>query len=177
MKRPIAALAAGIVGVAVNTVLLKAAVPLGIRAESGGLLRLVARSLAPLASRTGINEIWMRVGLPLPNSLVFWLGFHLATGLVMALLYAYFFEPRLPGNGLLKGSLFALVPWLINSLVVLPLLGQGTIGTRVLPLSGIIYFFVANWSFAATLSVLYARWKSAEVHSPAGPTSRIRHAG
>lgn len=159
MSRPLAALIAGTIGVAVNTALLKTAAPLGIEAESGGLLRLMTRSLAPLMNQTGISETWLRVGLPAPNSLVFWLGFHLATGLGMALLYAYVFEPLLPGNGLLKGSLFALVPWLINGFVVLPLLGQGIIGVRALTLSGIIYFFVANWSFTATLGVLYERWK------------------
>jgi len=159
MNRLVAALIAGTIGIAVNTALLKAAAPLGIQAESGGLLRLVTRSLAPLANQTGVSEAWTRVGLPPPNSLIFWLGFHLATGLGMALLYAYVFEPLLPGNGLRTGSLFALVPWLINGLVVLPLLGQGIIGVRALPLSGIIYFFVANWSFTATLGVLYERWK------------------
>ena len=160
MNRTVAALVAGAFGVVVNTALLKVAAPLGIRAESGGLLRLMTRALAPLANQTGLSETWTRAGLPMPDSLAFWLGFHLATGLGMVLLYAYVFEPFLPGKGLLKGSLFALVPWLINGFVVLPLLGQGIIGARALTLSGISYFFVADWSFTVTLGVLYERWRS-----------------
>ena len=66
-------------------------------------------------------------------------------------------EPGFPGRGLLKGSVFSLLPWSINSLIVLPALGQGVFGYRTLPLSGIAYFFVANWSFGAVLGELYER--------------------
>jgi hypothetical protein len=107
MNKPVAALAAGTIGIIINTVLLKIAAPLGIQAESGGLLRLTTQTFAPLITQSGIGEAWTRAGLPPTDSVVFWLGFHLATGLGMALLYAFVCEPFLPGNGLLKGSLFA----------------------------------------------------------------------
>ena len=41
-------------------------------------------------------------------------------------------------------SVFSLLPWVINSLIVLPALGQGVFGYRTRPPSGIAYFFVAN---------------------------------
>ena len=108
------------------------------------------------AEALGITALWTSVGLPPPASLIFWLAFHYATGFGMVCLYVLL-EPRLPGRGLLKGSLFSLLPWLINGLIVLPALGQGVFGYRTLPLSGIAYFFVANWSFGAVLGELYER--------------------
>lgn len=73
----------------------------------------------------------------------------------MVFLYAYVVAPFLPGPGLWKGTLFSLFPWVLNGFLVLPLLGQGLLGIRVLSLEGILYFFVANWLFAAVLGLLY----------------------
>lgn len=156
MTRVFAAALAGVVAISVNTAMLKAAAPLGILAESGGLLRLFVSLLRGPAEALGITVLWTSVGLPPPASLIFWLAFHYATGFGMVCLYVLL-EPRLPGRGLLKGSLFSLLPWLINGLIVLPALGQGVFGYRTLPLSGIAYFFVANWAFGAVLGEVYER--------------------
>ena len=156
MTRGRAAAIAGVVGISVNVAILKAAAPIGIQAESGGLLRLAVNLLRAPTEALGITALWTSVGLPPPASLIFWLAFHYATGFGMVCLYVLL-EPRLPGRGLLKGSLFSLLPWLINGLIVLPALGQGVFGYRTLPLSGIAYFFVANWSFGAVLGELSER--------------------
>ncbi len=160
MTRVYAAALAGVVAISVNTAILQAAAPLGILAESGGLLRLFVSLLRAPAEALGITALWTSVGLPPPASLIFWLAFHYATGFGMVCLYVLL-EPRLPGRGLLKGSLFSLLPWLINGLIVLPALGQGAFGYRTLALSGIAYFFVANWSFGAVLGELYERFTMA----------------
>ena len=151
----------GLIALTVNTIVLKGAAPLGILAESGGLLRLHVIYLGPLVERSGLAQAWASAGLPGPTTTPFWLAFHYTTGFVMVLLYAYLIEPILPGNGLTKGTLFSLLPWLINGLIVLPLLGQGPLGVRRLPASGIAYFFLANWSFGAVLGVLYHRYREA----------------
>ncbi|MCA1652576.1 MAG: hypothetical protein LC753_20690, partial [Acidobacteria bacterium] len=62
-----------------------------------------------------------------------------------------------------------LLPWLVNGLVVLPLLGQGVLGYQRLALSGMAYFFVANWSFGAALGVLYEKFRSTARPNTAGP--------
>jgi len=157
MKRTRAAGLAGLLAITVNTVILKAGGPLGFLAESGGLLRLHVLYLGPLFERLGINAWYTSAGLPSPSSVAFWLAFHYVTGFAMVFLYAAIFEPILPGSGPTKGSLFSLLPWLINGLVVLPLLGQGVLGHQRLPVSGIVYFFVANWAFGAVLGALYER--------------------
>ena len=147
---------AGVAAISVNIAILKAAAPLGILAESGGLLRLVVNLLRAPVQALGISGWWIAMGLPGPASLIFWLAFHYAAGFGMAGLYMLM-EPRLPGRGLMKGSVFSLLPWAINSLIVLPALGQGLFGYRTLPPSGIAYFFVANWSFGAVLGWLDER--------------------
>lgn len=152
-----ATLLAGFAAITANTVVLKAAAPLGIVAESGGLLRLHVLYLTPLLRRSGVTGWWTSSGLPGPASLPFWLAFHYATGFAMVLLYTVVLERVLPGPGVMKGSLFSLVPWLINGLLVLPMLGQGAFGSRALPASGMWYFFLANWLFGAVLGAVYAR--------------------
>lgn len=152
-----AALLAGIVAITASTIVLKAAAPLGIVAESGGLLRLHVQHLAPMLRQFGVAGWWTSHGLPGPASLPFWLAFHYATGFVMVLLYTALLERALPGTGVLKGSLFSLIPWLINSLIVLPMLGEGAFGSRALSASGMSYFFMANWLFGAALGAVYAR--------------------
>lgn len=158
MTKTRAGLFAGFLAISVNTVVLKAAEPLGFLAESGGLLRLHVIYLGPVVQRLGISLWWTSVGLPPPSSLWFWLAFHYLTGFVMVFLYSILFEPVLPGRGLTKGTLFSVLPWLINGLVVLPLLGQGVFGHQKLPVSGMVYFLAANWSFGALLAVLYQRF-------------------
>ncbi|MCA1585345.1 MAG: hypothetical protein LC791_11460 [Acidobacteria bacterium] len=152
-----------------NTIVLKAAEPLGFLAESGGLLRLHVLYLSPLFQSLGISQWWAAVSLPPPSSLSFWLAFHYLTGFVMVFLYSALFERVLPGRGLIKGSLFSLLPWLVNGLVVLPLLGQGVLGYQRLAFSGMAYFFVANWSFGAVLGVLYEKFRSDARPNTAGP--------
>lgn len=142
-------LCAGFVAITVNTILLKAASLFLIAAESGGLLKLIilhAKQYLP-------SNV-----LLLTKTTGFWLLFHYMTGFAMVLIYLYVFEKMLPGKGWVKGSLFSLVPWIINGCIVLPLLGQGFAGIQALPLSGIIYFFITNLIFGLTLGVLYERF-------------------
>lgn len=145
-------LIAGFIAITINTLVLKAAPLLGIQAESGGLLKLLMLHLRSLFAKWGLAG-W----LPDPHGLGLWIGFHYLTGFGMVFLYVFLFQPLLPGKGWLKGSVFSLLPWLINSTIVLPLLGQGWLGMHQLPVSGIVYFFVANWLFGASLGFFYEK--------------------
>ncbi len=140
---------AGLIAITLNTLLLKAAPIFNIVAESGGLLKLILLS----------THLYMSAAvLAYVHTTAFWVLFHYLTGFAMVILYVYIFQPLLPGKGWQKGSLFSLLPWMINGFIVLPLLGQGLIGIHQLPVTGIIYFFVANWIFGITLGVLYERF-------------------
>ncbi|TKT84746.1 hypothetical protein [Dyadobacter frigoris] len=143
-------LKAGLLAISINTIFLKAGPLLKIKAESGGLLKLILLHSTPYLN-SSFHSIFQTTS--------FWLIFHYLTGFAMVALYVYILEPWLPYKGCQKGSVFSLVPWLINAFIVLPLLGQGIAGLQALPLSGIIYFFIANWLFAIVLGILYERFK------------------
>jgi hypothetical protein len=84
----------------------------------------------------------------------FWYFFHLLTGAIMVIGYALFFD-NIKTSVFRKGLLFSLFPWIINGVVILPLLHQGIMGIGTLPLSGIIYYFFANAIFGLSLAYLY----------------------
>lgn len=81
---------------------------------------------------------------------------HLIIGIALALAYGYFLEPRLPGNGPVKGMWFALIPWALSVLVFLPLVGGGLLGAGLnagpLPALGNLLLHLA---YGATLGAVY----------------------
>ena len=141
---------AGFIAITVNIIALKAAPLFHIMAESGGLLKLVTMQVKPFAGASTIAFF---------QTTPFWILFHYLTGFAMILLYMYLLEPVLPGKAWLSGTLFSFFPWLINGLIVLPILGQGVFGIHKLPLSGMVYFFIANWLFAVLFVYLYKRFR------------------
>jgi len=84
------------------------------------------------------------------------LAVYITGGLVWAVLYARFFEPRLTGPDWLRGIVFALVPFFVSVLIVLPLVGGGFLGLGLgagpLPLLGNLILHVV---FGAVLGVTY----------------------
>jgi len=53
---------------------------------------------------------------------------HLTVGVLWAVVYAYYFEPRLPGAGWLRGLVFAFIPWVLSLVVFMPVVGGGFLG-------------------------------------------------
>ena len=136
-------LIAGFIGISANTVALKLAPLFHVDPGAGGLLQL----LLLYASRTlpWIVPFMHSLGLTKPPSLIGYLWFHYLTGLGMIALYFYGIAWWLPGPRWWRGTLFSIFPWLINSAIVLPQLGQGFAGLKTLAPSGVLYFFFANW--------------------------------
>ncbi|HEV2527497.1 MAG TPA: hypothetical protein VGT61_03470 [Thermomicrobiales bacterium] len=85
--------------------------------EEGWFLQRWLYGLAdnPTANRT-TDALFLAVAL------------NLAVGLILALVYAAFVEPRLGGSGWRKGMLFSLVPFVVSVLIVFPMLGIGLLG-------------------------------------------------
>lgn len=81
---------------------------------------------------------------------------HLAVGVAWAVVYAYAFEPRLPGDGWLRGATFSIVPWILSVLVFLPLMGGGwaglTLGAGPLPAVGNL---ILHLIYGGALGVVY----------------------
>jgi len=135
-----AAFLAGSAGIVVNMVALALCDAAGIETARGGLLKLVRQC----------------VGFDTPGP-IGQQAFHFGVGLLMALAYAYMFEPRLRGNDLRKGLLYAAFVWILNAAFVLPVTGEGFAGGRHISLAGMVLFGVAHTLFFAILGVGYGR--------------------
>lgn len=144
MSRIFAALIAGTIAIALNSLLLRAADLIPLATAHGGLLRL-------LQTITGIH---------VTATAAFRWEFHAAVGLAMAVFYAFVVEPNLPGSPIVKGILYALAVWTLNAAVVLPVTGEGFAGSRDLTLAGMAWFAAAHTAFFVALAVLYARFCS-----------------
>jgi hypothetical protein len=147
------ALVAGAVALAVNFGLLGLADTLGIVTARGGFQRLVKLWMGPFLDASGVARAWAALHMPAPGSTVFQVGFKVAVGLAMALIYVAI-EPYLPKPAIVKGLTSALVVWLINAAIVLPALGEGFAGTRSLTAIGITAFAIAHTSFFVMLALL-----------------------
>lgn len=102
------------------------------------------------------------------------IAIHLAVGLAFAVVYAYFFEPRLRGPSWVRGVAFSLVPWLLSLVVFLPLVGGGFLGLGLgagpLPMLGNL---ILHAVYGATLGLLYGPFgdliTSSSFEAPTGP--------
>ena len=169
-KFVLVAVVAGVVALTINILLLNLADVLGIVTARGGLQRLVRMWVSAPIVRSGIGELWLALGLPGPDTAVFRTGFKVCVGLGMAIFYAFVVAPNLTGGVLKKSLLYALVIWLINAFVVLPLLGEGIAGARVLSIVGMAWFAAAHTAFFILVAFIFERstkgWPTA--HSARG---------
>jgi hypothetical protein len=112
----------------------------------GGTLQ---RQFAALSS----NELTRTVGDTFAVGMVL----NLAMGLLWALVYARWFEPRLSGPGWWRGMVFSLLPFALSILVFFPVAGIGVFGidadAGILPVLGNL---VLHLVYGAVLGSLYA---------------------
>jgi len=148
MPRTLAALLAGAVAIALNTIALAAADLVPLATAHGGLLRLLV--------------VLSGGALLFPSGSVFQAGFHFVVGLAMALFYALVLEPVLRGPSWLRGLMYAAAVWLANAAVVLPATSEGFAGSRHLTLAGMLWFAAAHTLFFVVLAVLYARLRGGQ---------------
>jgi len=149
-------LVAGAIAITINILLLNICDAFGIVTARGGLQRLVRLWLGGPLTQIGVADVWAATGLPGPDTAIFRTGFKVSVGLGMAVFYALVVDPFMGGGALLKGLVYALFVWLINAFVVLPLLGEGIAGARLLTALGMVSFAAAHTVFFVVLAYLYA---------------------
>ena len=155
-----AALAAGGLAIAINTVVLFAASSIPLVTAHGGLLTLIKPLASKLLVASGIASLWQAAHLPGVHSVIFQMGFHVAVGLGMAVFYALLVEPRLGGTAWRKGLIYAVAIWLLNAFLVLPAIGEGIAGSHSITLGGMLYFAMAHTIFFMLLALLYPKFLS-----------------
>jgi hypothetical protein len=84
------------------------------------------------------------------------IALNLAVGLALALVYARFAEPILPGPGWREGMIFSLLPWLFSIVFFLPIMGGGWFGMDIdagpLPILGNL---ILHLVYGAVLGTVY----------------------
>ncbi|HVJ53420.1 MAG TPA: hypothetical protein VM689_13215 [Aliidongia sp.] len=157
LARAPAALLAGAVAIAVNIALLDGFDAAGIPTAHGGLQKLVKLWASPPLAALGADRLWTGLGLPGPETPPFMLGFKVGVALVMALIYALLIAPRWQHRPLWAGLVAALLFWIANAAIVLPLLGEGFAGMSTLSGLGILCFALAHTGFFLVLALLHDR--------------------
>lgn len=99
------------------------------KAVAGGVIGTLVMTavgvyLAPMMGMPAMNPADMLAMKMGGSSALGWMG-HLMIGIVLGLIYAKVALGRLPGPPFLQGALFALAPWLMAQLVVMPMMGMG----------------------------------------------------
>lgn len=112
------------------------------KAIAGGLagtvlMTVVGLFVAPMMGIPRMNPAAMLAGAMGGNLLLGWMG-HFMIGTVFALVYAAA-ASHLPGAFWLRGALFAVAPWLLAQLVVMPMMGMGLFsGSAVLAMGSLV---------------------------------------
>jgi hypothetical protein len=116
-----------------------------IGSADGGVLQRWCWALVnnPVAERTA-------------DGVVLAIGANLAMGLLLALVYARYAEPRLHGPNWWRGMQFSLIPWLLSLVIFLPLMGGGLFGMDIgagpLPILGNL---ILHLVYGAVLGISY----------------------
>ncbi|HXE73701.1 MAG TPA: DUF6789 family protein [Candidatus Nitrosotenuis sp.] len=105
------------------------------------------------------------------------LALHMVVGVLFALVYAFWFQPRLPGEGWMKGMLFSLIPWFLSVVVFLPLVGAGLFGVKLqagpLPAIGNL---ILHLIYGLTLGFMYGRVGDVPLETPQDEQERADEA-
>src|SRR5215213_2321653 len=121
----------------------------------------LASSIGKVDGNTVQRWCWALVNNPVAertaDGVLLAIGANLAMGLLLALVYARYLEPRLSGANWWKGTQFALIPWLLSLIIFLPLMGGGLLGMDIgagpLPILGNLLLHLV---YGAVLGSAYA---------------------
>jgi hypothetical protein len=81
---------------------------------------------------------------------------HFMIGTVLALIYVYVLASKLPGNGLVRGALYGLVPWLVSQVMVNPMMGAGVFASHTpAPLMMVIGSLMGHMIYGAVVGGVY----------------------
>ena len=123
-------------------------------AITGGLagtavMTVVGVFLAPMMGMPRMNPADM-LAAPMGSAVLGWAG-HLMIGTILALIYAAVVG-SLPGSPWQRGALFALAPWLLAQLAVMPMMGMGMFSGSMLMAGESL---LGHLVYGATLGAIY----------------------
>ena len=84
---------------------------------------------------------------------------HFVIGTVLTAIYALFLMDKLPSEGWAQGMIYSLIPWLVMSLMLAPMMGMGLFGgTMGAAIGGLL----GHLAYGATIGYILARPDQAE---------------
>ena len=104
-----------------NTIKLKQALLGGIIATVVMTMLMLAAPMMGMPAMKIGNMMAGFMGIPI------WLGWamHLMIGVIWAMVYVFMVKDRLTLSPAISGMLFALFPWILMQLIVMPMMGMG----------------------------------------------------
>jgi len=127
----------------------------------GTVVMTIFMLMAPMMGMPEMNigkMLGMFMGVP---AIVGWMT-HFMIGSVLAIFYAVLFQPKFPGNGVVRGMMFGLIPWLMAQVVVNPMMGAGFFAMNTpAPMAMVMGSFMGHLVYGAVLGGVYG------THNPA----------
>lgn len=108
-------------------------------------------AMAPLMGMPPMNPAAM-LASQMGGSIVLGWAAHFMVGIILALAFALVVRSRLPGPALVKGALFAIAPWLMAQLVMMPMMGMGLFSGSAMMAGGSL---MGHLVFGAVLGLVY----------------------
>lgn len=128
-----------------------------VRAIIAGLAGTAAMSMMMfVAPMMGLPEmkIWEMLAAQMNASVAVGWAAHIMVGVVLAVAYAAVFSAKLPGAAPARGALFAVAPWLMAQVVMMPMMGAGLFsGSAVLAMMSLM----AHLVFGAVIGIVYGQ--------------------
>ena len=135
------------------------------RAVIGGIAGTVAMTVlmltAPAMGLPPMN-VGAMLGSAMGGSLILGWMAHFVVGTGLALGYGLLFAGRLPGPGPVRGATYAILPWLVAQVVVMPMMGVGLFSGSVLAAGGSL---MGHLLYGAVLGAIYGLPSSDDVHA------------
>ncbi len=136
------------------------------RAIAAGLIGTLVMTavglwVAPLMGLPPTNPANLLAGAMGGNLLLGWAG-HLMIGIVLALIYAVV-APWLPGLPPVRGAIYALAPWLVAMVAMMPMMGMPAFGGSAGPA---ISSLVGHLVYGAIVGAIYGAPQPANAARP-----------
>lgn len=81
---------------------------------------------------------------------------HFMIGTVLAVAFAFIFASKLPGNGMVRGALYGLLPWLLSQIMVNPMMGAGIFASNTpAPMMMVIGSLMGHMIYGAVVGAVY----------------------
>ncbi len=83
---------------------------------------------------------------------------HFVIGIIIAAGYVQFFQSRLPGNGIVKGLIYGLIPFIIAQMMVMPMMGAGLFSSATpAPMMMVMGSLIGHFVYGAVLGAVTTR--------------------